>query len=145
MASNMLSLPKGLSTLQSLSVQPCWQGLPVEMLYVPAEGGFQPALLRCSAEWHQQSRWKHFLTSTAPLTQRDTLLPVGACLKSHEQRADLGLGFISSLGQGGLWGRAGDADPTSTWQISLLQTGPSGPAARAWSVLPGHHGRSSKN
>lgn len=94
MASNMLSLPKGLSTLQSLSVQPCWQGLPVETLYVPAEGGFQPALLRCSAKQHQQSRQKHFLTSTAPLKQRGTLLPDGVCQKSQEQRPDLALGYV---------------------------------------------------
>ena len=106
MASNIVSLPKGLSTLQSLSVQPCWQGLLAEMLYVPAEGGFQPVLLCCSTERHQQSGRKHFLTSTASLKQQGTLLLAGVCLKSQEQGADLALGFISSPSKGGLWGRA---------------------------------------
>lgn len=103
----MLSLPKGLSTLQSLSVQPCWQGLPAETLYVPAEGGFQPALLCCSAEQYQQSGRKHFLTSTAPRKQRGTILPAGVCLRSQEQGADLALGFVSSPARVGCGDRLG--------------------------------------
>lgn len=117
MASNMLSLPKGLSTLQSLSVQPCWQGLPAERLSVPAEGGFEPAPPRCSAQRHQRGRQKHFLTRVAPPQQRGMLLPDGASLKSRERRADLAPGFGSSPSEGGLWGRAGDAVPAGVWQI----------------------------
>lgn len=138
----MLSLPKGLSTLQSLSVQPCWQGLPAETLSVPAEGGSEPALPRCSARRHQRSGQKHFLTSAAPLKQRGTPLPDGVCLKRQERRAAPPPAFVSSPSKGGLWGRARDAVPAGVWQIGLLQSVPLGPGAREWSILPGPYGRS---
>lgn len=122
----MLSLPKGLSTPQSSSVQPCWKRLLVEMLHVPAEGGFsQPCY---AAAPNSFSKADESVFSLAWLLGSSG---VRFCLIDFVCKArsrELTLLWASFLP----WARVscedghGDAVPAGTWQIQILQRIPPG-------------------